>query len=73
MNGFDELWVWNDAAVTGSLGWYRHVASSQNPATSGIARRPTHVEVRESYSYARKLGLKLESITFEKKTMGLRV
>ncbi len=43
------------------------------PRYADIARRPTHEEVRESYAYARKLGLKLESMTFEKNTMGLRV
>ena len=38
-----------------------------------MARRPTPREVRNSYHYARNLGLNFEAVTLEKNTMGLRL
>ena len=37
MDAFDELWVWNDAAVAGRLDWYRAVAGNRRPAKFRIA------------------------------------
>ena len=38
-----------------------------------MARRPMPREVRNSYHYARNLGLNFEAVTLEKNTMGLRL
>jgi putative pyruvate formate lyase activating enzyme len=37
MSGFDQLWVWDDPALAGSLGWYREVAGNRRPAKFRIA------------------------------------
>ncbi|HXE71887.1 MAG TPA: radical SAM protein [Candidatus Nitrosotenuis sp.] len=39
MTDFDELWVWDDPALAGRLGWYREVAANRQPAKYLIARR----------------------------------
>ncbi len=38
MSDFDRLWVWNDDALAGALGWYRAVALNRKPAKFRIAR-----------------------------------
>src|SRR5918992_991812 len=37
MRDFDQLWVWNDPAIAGQLGWYRDVAGNRKPAKFRIA------------------------------------
>ena len=37
METFDQLWVWQDAALAESLGWYRDVASNRKPAKFRVA------------------------------------
>jgi putative pyruvate formate lyase activating enzyme len=38
-----------------------------------IARRPRRDEIRQAYRYARDLGLRFESLSWEKNTTGLRL
>lgn len=40
---------------------------------SDIARRPTAQEIIEAYTYAKKLGLNFEAISWEKNTTGIRL
>lgn len=44
-----------------------------DPRLSDIARRPTPQELLEAYSYAKKLGLNFETISWEKNTTRLRL
>ena len=37
MQDFDQLWVWDDSALAGALGWYRAVAQNRQPAKFRIA------------------------------------
>ena len=37
MQDFDRLWVWDDSALAGALGWYRAVAANRWPAKFRIA------------------------------------
>ncbi len=37
MDGFDQLWVWDDPATDSALGWYRAVAVNRMPAKFRIA------------------------------------
>ena len=37
MATFDQLWVWQDAALAQALGWYRDVASNRKPAKFRVA------------------------------------
>ena len=37
MDGFDQLWIWDDAAVAVPLDWYRGVAANRLPAKFRIA------------------------------------
>jgi putative pyruvate formate lyase activating enzyme len=37
MPDFDRLWVWQEPALAGSLGWYRQVAANRMPAKFVIA------------------------------------
>ena len=37
MDGFDQLWIWDDAAVAVPLDWYRSVAANRLPAKFRIA------------------------------------
>ena len=49
MDSFDQLWVWSDAAMASSLGWYRAVAANRKPAKFRIASTiPVAVPLRES-------------------------
>ncbi len=49
METFDQLWVWHDAAIAKSLGWYRDVAASRMPAKFRIARTvPAAVSLRRA-------------------------
>jgi putative pyruvate formate lyase activating enzyme len=38
MVAFDQLWVWSDPAIAGSMAWYRDVATNRKPAKFRIAR-----------------------------------
>ena len=47
MNGFDQLWVWDDPRTASALGWYRAVASNRMPAKFRIAATlPVSVSLR---------------------------
>jgi putative pyruvate formate lyase activating enzyme len=49
MDGFDELWVWEDPATDAALGWYRAVAANRKPAKFRIAATlPAGVATMES-------------------------
>jgi putative pyruvate formate lyase activating enzyme len=48
-------------------------SSRYDPRYQEIARRPTNREVLEAFRYARELGLRFESLSYEKNTTGLRV
>ncbi|MFQ5973522.1 MAG: radical SAM protein [Alphaproteobacteria bacterium] len=43
------------------------------PRYEELARRPNHDEVRAALGRARELGLRFETVTYEKNTMGLRL
>ncbi len=49
MDGFDQLWVWSDRAISSSLGWYRAVVINRKPAKFRIAATiPVAVPLTES-------------------------
>ena len=44
-----------------------------NEQYAAIARRPTRQEILEAFRYAKDLGLRFESLSYEKNTTGLRL
>ena len=49
MNGFDELWLWRDPELSGSLPWYRRVAANRAPAKFRIYNQiPAELDLNEA-------------------------
>jgi len=44
-----------------------------DPKYAGIARRPTREEILRAFRYAKELGVRFESVSYEKNTTGLRL
>jgi putative pyruvate formate lyase activating enzyme len=44
-----------------------------DPKYQEIARRPTSQEIKQAFRYATGLGLKFESLTYEKNATGIRL
>ncbi len=62
MDGFDQLWVWDDPATDSALGWYRAVAANRMPAKFRItATVPATVPLSQSPEDA--LWAKLDRLT----------